>query len=120
VFFFLDQKLLKKSRTTPEVTAISATLKTAKYCTDIISVTDPKRVRSRALRAPHVKMSKYPIFSFSDIFFHEKIINPRSISKISGMIIWMPGRGVLKAIPVFLKRTIRNQSPISEILGIAI
>ncbi len=118
--FFLDKILTIKRRITPVVTDVSAILKTAKYFTDIISVTAPNILRSMALREPQMNISKYPIFSISDNFFQEIIINHRSPDKIIGIMKCMPGRGVLNAIPVFLKSTIFIQSPINDILGICI
>jgi hypothetical protein len=41
-----------------------------------------------------------------------------SPNKIRGIKIWIPGRGVLKAIPVFLIGIIFTHSPRIEILGL--
>jgi len=71
-----------------------------------------------ALRDQPMKINTYPIFSLSDNFFHEKMIYQRSPHKIRGTMICIPVRGVLKAMPVFLNKTIFTQSSISEIFGI--
>lgn len=69
--FLLKVRFQNMSRKTPKVIAISAILKTEKYCTLIKSVTDPNRLRSRALRNHPVMMSIYQIFSRSDSCFHD-------------------------------------------------
>jgi len=67
----LRVKFQNKRNKTPNVIAISAILKTAKYCTLIKSVTEPNILRSRALRNHPVMISIYQIFSFSDICFQD-------------------------------------------------
>lgn len=62
-FIFLDKKLLRIRIPAHAVIAMSATLNTAKYLTDIMSVTDQKMILSHALRAPHVTSNTYHIFS---------------------------------------------------------
>ena len=100
-FPLLPLRLQNKSKTTPIVIAISATLNTAKYCTLIKSVTEPKIVRSRAFKNPPVMIRRYPIFSISEIVFQDfqrNMLIPRSMKGITNEI---PGRGVPKATPVF-------------------
>lgn len=99
--FFLDKILAIKRIMTPHVTAMSAILKIAKYHTDIISVTDPNRLRSRALRNHPVKIKTYPILSFFVKLRHDFITNISNALKINGIRMWIPGSGVLNAIPVF-------------------
>ena len=53
-YFFRSNRNFQKSKMTHPVIVISATLNTEKYCTLIKSVTEPKIVRSRALRSPPV------------------------------------------------------------------
>ena len=69
--FFLIEKFQSRIQPTPQVIAISAILKTAKCCTLIKSVTEPNILRSIALRSHPIIISMYPIFSLSDISFHD-------------------------------------------------
>lgn len=105
---------------THPVMAMSAKLNTEKYCTLIKSVTEPNIVRSSALRNPPVIIMRYPVFSNSEIRFHDfqrKILIPRSIRGMRNVI---PGRGVPKATPVFFTWVILKIFPITENSGFAI
>lgn len=100
--------------------AMSAKLNTEKYCTLIKSVTEPNIVRSRAFKNPPVTIMRYPVFSNSEIRFHDfqrKTPIPRSIRGITNEI---PGRGVPKATPVFLTCVILRRFHITENSGFEI
>jgi hypothetical protein len=119
-YFFFTNMNSQKSKMTHPVMDISATLKTAKYCTLIKSVTEPKNVRSRAFKSHPMIIMKYPVFSISEILFHDfqrKTPIPR---RISGITKEIPGRGVPKATPVFLTCVILRIFPITEKSGSAI
>ena len=100
--------------------ATSATLNTEKYCTLIKSVTEPNIVRSRAFKVPPVMIMRQPVFSSSEIRFHDfhrKTPIPRSIM---GIINEIPGRGVPKATPVFLTWVILRIFQMTEKSGFEI
>lgn len=114
---FSWQKLAHNRRNTPMLTAMSAILNTAKYFRDIISVTDQRILRSKALRNHPVNINAYPICSLSVICFHDLTMNISNTHKIIGTTIWIPGRGVLKATPAFLIWVNWNQPPNRAISG---
>lgn len=116
-YFFLPEKYDTRRTITPAVMAMSAILNTEKYCTLIKSVTEPNSVRSIALSKPPVPISRYPVFSFSEIFLHPvQSVIPNQIS-IRGMIQVMPGSAVPKATPVFFTWCIPTKLPIIENWG---